>query len=129
MEKMEKTEKTEKTEKKVTCYMDRTDFYYELDDAAGGNTIYGSVEDTLKHCSCAKSCGVVEVEVTYVKDVVDGDDSGSILSTDIENKTPYYIEQEKKGIIHWRQQAEFYKLRSERYLALAANREKKLEEK
>lgn len=108
--------------------MDRTDFYYELGEAAGGNTVYGSVEDILKHCSCAKSCGVVEVEVTYVKDVVDGDESGSIMSTDIDNKTPYYIEQEKKGINHLRQQAEFYKKRSELFLNLADKREKKLEE-
>lgn len=49
-------------------YMDATDYHHELGEALGGNRIYASEQDLLKHQPCADSCGVVEVEIGLVKD-------------------------------------------------------------
>ena len=56
-------------EYKVECFMDATDFFYELGEAAGGNRIFGSLEEVLKHEPCAEECGVVKVLVTFVEQV------------------------------------------------------------
>ena len=99
--------------RKIFGYIDRTDFYHELGEAPGGILVYASTEDALEHCACAQSCGVIKVEISYIEDALDGDGSGSISSLDLENKNPYYIEQENKRINHYRTQAEFHKKRSE----------------
>jgi hypothetical protein len=51
-------------------FMCRTDFLHELGDAMGGNMIYPSLND-LKRCEpCYKQCGVVEVEIKLVREVI-----------------------------------------------------------
>lgn len=44
-------------------YMCKTDFEYELGFAAGGTTVYSSIEDLRVNRKCVDSCGIVEVEV------------------------------------------------------------------
>lgn len=51
-------------------YMCKVDFDEELGNAAGGNTVYPTIEDLREHRGCVKDCGIVEVEVT-LKRVVD----------------------------------------------------------
>ena len=49
-------------------YMDHTDFYWEVGEARGGNTIYSSIKDLLKNQPCAKECGIVRVRIEVVSD-------------------------------------------------------------
>jgi len=53
----------------VTCFMDKTDWDYELGGAISGNTLYPSPEAIPPH----KGCGIVEVEVR-LKRVVQKED-------------------------------------------------------
>ncbi len=56
----------------VIGYMDKTDFDYELGNAAGGNIVFGSVEDLKKNKRCAEpECGIVEVEVRFRKVILE----------------------------------------------------------
>lgn len=47
----------------VKGFMCMVDWEFELGDAVGGNSVYGSVPDLKKHRKCWKECGIVEVEV------------------------------------------------------------------
>lgn len=49
----------------VIGYMCAVDWEFELGAASGGNRVFPSKEDALKHLKCGKSCGIVEVEVRY----------------------------------------------------------------
>ena len=52
--------------------MCKTDFEYELGYAAGGNSVYSSLED-LKECRpCVECCGIVAVKIEYVCTVEEG---------------------------------------------------------
>ena len=51
-------------------FMCMTDFDDELENAAGGNKVYPSLEDLKRNMSCWESCGVVEVTVTRGRVVV-----------------------------------------------------------
>lgn len=53
---------------KKTGYMCKTDYEYELENAAGGVEIYSSVEDLKKHKKCWEDCGIVEVELAAKND-------------------------------------------------------------
>jgi hypothetical protein len=57
----------------IIGYMDGVDWQHELGNAAGGNRVYGSVEDLKKHSKCWPQCGIVEVEVRLVRWVADQD--------------------------------------------------------
>ena len=60
-----------KTEDEI-YYMCKTDFEYELGYAAGGNSVYSSLED-LKECRpCVDFCGIVAVKIEYVCTVEEG---------------------------------------------------------
>ena len=60
-----------KTEDEI-YYMCKTDFEYELGCAAGGNSVYSSLED-LKECRpCVECCGIVAVKIEYVCTVEEG---------------------------------------------------------
>ena len=61
---------TDRKEHGVIGYMCAIDYDYELGRAAGGNTIYPSVEDLKKNHSMWEECGIVEVKVILVKNVV-----------------------------------------------------------
>jgi len=54
----------DRTEK---VYMCGVDWQHEIGAAMGGNTVHPSVEDLKKHRKCWKSCGIVEIEVKFVK--------------------------------------------------------------
>lgn len=54
-----------------TGYMCMIDFEDELYRAAGGTPIYPSIEDLKENHKCWKSCGIVEVKVSYVKTIVE----------------------------------------------------------
>ena len=56
--------------KEKVVYVDCTDFWYEMGEAAGGSKVYGSIEEVLKYSPCAKECGVVEVTIKYKKQVL-----------------------------------------------------------
>lgn len=53
-------------------FMCKTDFLYELGNAAGGETVYASVEDLKARRPCTEGCGIVEVEVRLVRVVEEG---------------------------------------------------------
>ena len=55
-------------------FMYQTDFDHELGNACGGNTIYPSIEDIKKNRRCVGGCGIVEVNVHFVKVVQKGTD-------------------------------------------------------
>lgn len=59
--------------KKVKVYMCMIDWQHEIGEAAGGNTVYASLNDLKKNHTCWEECGVVEVEVTHVRDIVPQD--------------------------------------------------------
>jgi len=111
---------------KVFGYMDATDFSHELGQAAGGVTIYSSEKDILEHCPCAASCGVVKVSIEFVENVTAGDNSGSLLSSDIDSKNDAYIESEKAFINHCKEQAFLLQKRTDNLRSLAEKREKSL---
>lgn len=50
-------------------YMCKTDYEFELGYAAGGNTLYPSIEDLKKCKPCVESCGIVAVRVEYVETI------------------------------------------------------------
>lgn len=52
---------------KKTGFMCRTDYEYELENAAGGVEIYSSVDDLKKHKKCWEDCGIVEIELVEKK--------------------------------------------------------------
>lgn len=53
-------------------FMCQTDFEHELGCASGGTTVYPSVEDIKKNRRCADECGIVEVNLHFVKVVQKG---------------------------------------------------------
>lgn len=61
---------SDRKEHGVIGYMCTIDYEYELGRASGGNTIYPTLEDLKKHHSMWNECGVVEVKVIFVKNVV-----------------------------------------------------------
>jgi len=50
---------------KVKVYCCGTDFLYELGHAGGGNTVYASKDEVKKYNRCHRSCGIVELDVTF----------------------------------------------------------------
>lgn len=83
--------------KSVKGFMDWTDFYLELGDAAGGNIVYGSKADLLEHQSCAKECGIVEVKVTFVKSVL-----GGVKSRGVSLEAFKSVKYQAKADLRWR---------------------------
>lgn len=53
--------------------MDKVDFDHELGNALGGNRIYSSIEDLKNRNECWPECGIVEVKVSLVRVVQEGD--------------------------------------------------------
>ncbi|AXQ68936.1 hypothetical protein HOU00_gp189 [Caulobacter phage CcrPW] len=51
-------------------FMCMTDFDDELENAAGGNKVYPSMEDLKSNASCWDTCGVVRVTVVREEVVV-----------------------------------------------------------
>lgn len=49
-------------------YLCKTDYEYELENAAGGVKIYSSVEDLKKNKNCWEDCGIVKVEIIMKND-------------------------------------------------------------
>jgi hypothetical protein len=61
----------------IVGYMDMVDWEHELGEAKGGNRVYPSVKD-LKECRpCVAECGIVKVEVRFLKVVKKQDFSDS----------------------------------------------------
>ena len=58
----------------VTGYMCATDWECELGAASGGNVVYPSQADAEHYLKCAKSCGIVEVRVSFSKLVLEGNE-------------------------------------------------------
>ena len=57
-------------QKKVKGYMCEIDWNWELGEAAGGTTVYATLNDLKENHKCWEECGIVEVEVKMVKQVV-----------------------------------------------------------
>lgn len=60
----------------IIGYMCTIDYECELGYAAGGNTIYPSLDDLKKNHPMWEQCGVVEVKVIFVKNVVESNGWG-----------------------------------------------------
>jgi hypothetical protein len=54
-------------------YIDATDFKYELEHAAGGNTVYPSLEDLKKNNRCWNECGVVKCKIVLEEWIIKED--------------------------------------------------------
>lgn len=59
-------------DERCSLFMCKADFEHELGEAAGGNTIFPSLEDAKANLKCWKQCGIVEVKVEFVKTVERG---------------------------------------------------------
>lgn len=57
----------------ITAYMCNVDADYHLGEDSGGTALYPSVDDLKRHRACWSQCGVVEVEVTIGRVVIEGD--------------------------------------------------------
>lgn len=54
--------------RKVRGFMDGTDWSYEIGSASDGNKVYPSVRAIKRECDpCIGECGIVEVEVRFVR--------------------------------------------------------------
>lgn len=53
--------------KEVIVFLDGVDWQHEIGEAAGGNKVYGSVEDLKENNRCWNSCGVVKCKITLVE--------------------------------------------------------------
>jgi hypothetical protein len=53
--------------KSVEVFIDGTDWRYEIGEAAGGNTIYPTLEDARENLPCNKSCGIAKVKVEFLE--------------------------------------------------------------
>jgi hypothetical protein len=75
-------------EQRVTLgYMCKTDFDYELGEAADGSRVYPSVESLKKYSPCYKQCGIVEVEVRF-KSVVQESDFSDLPEEVVDEQIP-----------------------------------------
>lgn len=74
-------------------YMDASDYYYELGEASGGNVVFPSLDDLLLNFHCAKSCGVVKVQVRKLVEVLPGEgfETTSFTIEEMENGTEKYL--------------------------------------
>jgi len=100
-------------------YIDATDFHHELGEAAGGVTIYASVNDALENCWCAKDCGVFKVKVVFEEIALAGK----------EDPQAGDVERERQRIAHKRAYAEKLKKQVEFVLAVADRSERELDGK
>ena len=57
----------------VRGFMCRVDWECEIGGAMGGNKVYPSVEDLKRNRECVAWCGIVEVRVSLVRVVEEGD--------------------------------------------------------
>lgn len=53
-----------------TGFMCTIDWQHELGEACGGSKVYSSVEDLKENHTCWEECGITEVRVVHVRDVV-----------------------------------------------------------
>lgn len=58
--------------RKVRCFMDGTDWDHEIGSASDGNKVYPSVKAIRRELTCLHQCGIVEVEVRFVRWVKKG---------------------------------------------------------
>lgn len=56
-------------ERIVVCFMDKVDFDYEVGAAHRGNRVYPSVVAVEDNQPCSRQCGIVEVELRYIRTV------------------------------------------------------------
>ena len=56
---------------KVTGYMCKTDFDFELGHAKDGATVFPSIKALKEYKTCVCECGIVEVEVSLSKIIQD----------------------------------------------------------
>lgn len=66
--------------------MDGVDWQHEIGEAAGGNTVYPSINDLKENNKCWKSCGIVECEITFKKWSKNQDLFGPSTNTVVYNK-------------------------------------------
>jgi len=100
--------------KTVIGYMCYTDFLHELGEAAGGVSVYSSMDDILNNRSCATSCGVARVKVKFLKTDISSNFKDGVLSTEI---------------THYRAQSKRLEEQAKFCLAYADKLEKEAEEK
>lgn len=63
-------------------FMCQVDFVHELGEASGGNTIYPTEDQAKKYSPCVTECGLVEVEVKVVREVLPENDRGDRRGVD-----------------------------------------------
>lgn len=51
----------------MKVFMCMVDYEVELGSAAGGASVYSSLEDLVENRPCVFDCGVMEVEITKVR--------------------------------------------------------------
>lgn len=61
-----------KRPRKVRGFMCAIDWAHELGEALGGNRVYPSAKDLKENHAMSPECGIVEVEVRFVRTVKKG---------------------------------------------------------
>jgi hypothetical protein len=51
----------------VRAFMDGVDWQHELGAALGGNRLYPDAKDCKENRPCTRECGIVEVEVRFIR--------------------------------------------------------------
>ena len=60
----------------VKAYMCKTDWEHHVPDDDRGCHIYFTKEDAIGERKCIKGCGLVELEIKYVKTILEGSSDG-----------------------------------------------------
>ena len=83
-------------------YMDMTDYYHEVGEASGGNTIWPSPENLLEGSPCASQCGIARVKVMFDKEILEPNflDENCISFDDIEKKSAKWFQSEMRSLKH-----------------------------
>lgn len=60
------------SETPIKGYMCATDWHHELGHAHDGNKVYPSVKAIKRELTCTDECGIVQVEVRFIRTVKRG---------------------------------------------------------
>ena len=64
--------------RRVRGFMCKTDWDHEIGWASDGNKVYPSIDSVRRERKCTAECGIVEVDVTFVR-IVQGESMAAML--------------------------------------------------
>lgn len=87
-------------------YMDLVDFFHELGDAKGGNTVHPSIRDLRERHPCCRECGIVKVKVEHIETVQDPN-----YKLDKARTARDWEEYKQTTIAHYKEQQKYFQER------------------